>query len=113
MLYVLQLLQLRVLWKVWKPGQMILREPSVMLYDKLGECYRIAVTHTDLLHAKEFGDVVVGKAYKLVVADVVCLDGTEGSSGSHSPLTVAVWAYLARVLTFAVRCVRRRWRFGP
>ena len=56
--------------------------------------------------------MVVGKAYVLVVADVVGVDGTEGSSSSHSPLTVAVLAYLARVLTFAVRCVRRRWRLG-
>ena len=43
-LYVLQLLRLRVLWKLWKPGQMILREPSAMLCDKLGECYSIAAT---------------------------------------------------------------------
>ena len=39
---------------------------------------------------------MVGKAYKRVVADVVCLDGAEGSSRSHSPLTVAVWAYGSR-----------------
>ena len=73
-----------------------------MLYGKLGECYRIAVTPIDLPNAKEFGDVVVGIVFKLVVADDVSLDGTEGSSGSHSPLTVAIWAYLAHVLTFVI-----------
>ena len=99
MLYVLQLLQLRVLWKVWKPWA-----------DNIERTIRDAVRQTrrmlqhrshpiDLPNAKEFGDVVVGIVFQLVCA-YADWDGTEGSSGSHSPLNVAIWAYLDRVLTF-------------
>ena len=60
MLYVLQLPRLRVLWKAWKPGLMILKELSVMRFDKPGECCRVAATLTDLPNAEGVGDVVVG-----------------------------------------------------
>ena len=47
-------------------------------------------------------DVVVGFFVCTVAAQYACLDGTEGSSGSHSPLTVAIWAYLALVMAFVL-----------
>ena len=77
---------------------MILSEPSVMLCGKLGGCYRIAVTHTDMLHAREAGDVLAGIACSFVITDDLVVVGTEGSSGSHSPLPVAVWVYSARLV---------------
>ena len=46
--------------------------------------------------------MVVGFLLCTVTAQYACLDGTEGSSGSHSPLTVAIWAYLAHVMAFVV-----------
>ena len=55
-----------------------------MRYDRLGECCRIAAIPIDLPCYDEFRDA------------------REGSSGSHSPLTVAIWAYLAPVMAFVI-----------
>ena len=92
---------------------MTLRELYGMLYGKPDGCYRIAATLIDLSNARECRDVVVGIVIDTVVADFAWLDGAEGSSGSHSPLAVAIWAYLARVLPLNTICALRRWRFEP
>ena len=68
MLYVLQLLRLRVLWKAWKSGLMILRELSAMLFDKLGECCRTEATPIDL--PNEFEEVAGFVSQRLLMVCV-------------------------------------------
>ena len=63
---------------------MILSGLFAMRYDRLGECCRIAVIPIDLPCYEEFRYV------------------REGSSGSHSPLTVAIWAFLAPIMAFVI-----------
>ena len=93
MLYALQLPQLKVLWKVWKRGLVILRELHGMLYGKLGGCCRLEATLIDLSYAHVCRDVVVGiVTLTQWFLNLLGLDGAEGSSGSHSPLSVAHWA---------------------
>ena len=98
MLYALQLPQLKVLWKAWKRvsekrGLMTLRELSGMLFGKLQGCCRIEATSIDLSNANECRDVVVGiVTLTRWFLKLLRVDGAEGSSGSHSPLSVAIWA---------------------
>ena len=63
--------------------------------------YYVSLRDWDLVFFPVCWDVRVGRV------DVGCLDGTEGSSGRHSPLTVAIWAYLAHVPTFDITCPAR------